>query len=238
MTSVCSNLYSGRRGWDQQVGIDDRIGMYRDVLRHWLLAEPSMPITLVDNSGDDLLWAERAAVGWDRSNRLALVRAQRPKQCTVHEIGCYEAHSVHTAVAQSRHFRPSATGKPCTHALMLTGRYAVFNLSAALHRCGPRWAVAFQNPKWRNTSAAQALRGGRGRQETSAYGFKTSLTDALFGWWRQGGACQECHASDNRRELESAISLGQLPAHAMCQLPPLDVKPVREGSNGIVRTSI
>ena len=61
-------------GQRQQRSAVERRAMYQRVLRHWLTHAPNVPITVVENSGDDLGWAATAARQLNRSRQLALVR--------------------------------------------------------------------------------------------------------------------------------------------------------------------
>ncbi len=126
--------------------------MYTRVLRHWFTHLPGVPITIVENSGDSLDWAVGAARQLNRSRDLAVVRLGSYAHECRHsirnaEIGCAEAHSIHTAIARSPQYaRPETTSvrgpsggitqhavgdgghveRPrCTHALTVTGRYAI-----------------------------------------------------------------------------------------------------------------
>ena len=129
-TNVQVDLRNESYGKQQQRSAHGRQEQYSRVLHHWLSTHPRVPITLVENSGDELLWAKRLAVRFNRSEQhLALVHLRPPSACRSREIGCFEAHSVHSAVKQSPQFRPRNMGgkkkAQCSHALMLTGRCAM-----------------------------------------------------------------------------------------------------------------
>ena len=144
--------------------------------------------------------------------------------------------------------RPNNTGAAparCTHALMVTGRYAMAgNMPRTLLRCGPRWDLVVQNPTWmarrkrNNTCRSHWYQGCGWRQETSVLGFRASLADSLFGWWSERGRCEECHMSQRVLVTREMIRRKMLPSWALCDLPPLRVLPVREGSTGLMRESI
>jgi len=248
-TNVQVDLRNESYGKQQQRSAHGRQEQYSRVLHHWLSTHPRVPITLVENSGDELLWAKRLAVRFNRSEQhLALVHLRPPSACRSREIGCFEAHSVHSAVKQSPQFRPRNMGgkkkAQCSHALMLTGRYAITSrIDGALRGCGKSWSVAVQNPTWLPKGHPSW------RQETSAFGFEASLADEMFGWWRRGGANQERHVTDYVGRLRKKTcsfaggrSGGQAgrrgPSCPICELPPLNVVPVREGSTGKLRASI
>ena len=72
-----------------------------------------------------------------------------------------------------------------------------------------------------------AARGSHlGEPGTMAFGFRADLTQSLFGWSQEGGACQECHVNSWLRAH---------PRARVCQLPRLAVKPITEGSTGASR---
>jgi len=207
-------------GAGQQRNAHERQQMYEGVLAHWLKICPPLPIMLVENSGDDLSWANVAVRklklnATERAARLELHPLARAARCTMDEIGCHEADAMLRAVRASRLIGRGAgpSGEQqCSHVLKVTGRYAISNVHAALRRCGPRWDVAVQNTSWN---------GGPG---TKVFGFRAELDEALFGWSQLRGQCQECHVHEWLR---------QNPEARVCQLPRLRVKPVTEGSTGL-----
>ena len=104
----------------------------------------------------------------------------------------------------------------CTHALKVTGRYAVTSdVDAALSGCARGWDVALQNTTWRGVR--DQVHG------TQVLGFRVALTEDLFGWSQRGETCQECHVQS---------WLQRRPQARVCHLPPLSVRPVRGGSTG------
>lgn len=251
-------------GKNQQRNATERKEMYIGVLSHYLKTFPSVPVVLVENSGDDLCWAETTAASLNRSaingnascqslhssfpesglpktdqnldpmKRLSIVRVQQPKVCKIPgEIGCSEAHSVTMAVQQSPHFDPRTKGY-CTHALKVTGRFAIkSDLPKILEGCGTNWSMAVQNPKWRKINLK-----GKSRQETQVLGFDIQYTEDMFGWWKNSGRCQECHQTPRVQKMRAGIVDGTLPADSLCDLPSMDVIPVGEGSTGLKRTNI
>ena len=175
---------------------------------------------VVENSGDNLTWAKSAA----RANRaeratrlLELLPLARAARCTSEaEIGCHEADAILRAVRASQ-----LIGR-CSHILKVTGRYAVFGVHAALRSCPRGWDVAVQNTGWGGRNGA--VKG------TMVFGFRTALSESLFGWSQAGGqVCQECHVHQWLR---------QHPEARVCQLPGLRVKPVVEGSTGSIRSDV
>ena len=143
--------------------------------------------------------------------------------------------------------------RQCRYVLKLTGRYAITSdIARSMRECsqpGERsgWWLAVQNPRWRKmlpTEMSPDWPGRNGssrvRQETQAIGFRAEadFVDHLFGWWRQKEMCQECHMTEEVNHLRAKIGEGKLPRSALCDLPPLDVVPVREGSTGQVLTDI
>ena len=71
-------------------------------------------------------------------------------------------------------------------------------------------------------------------------GFRAGLSDSLYGWWRHHGGCEECHMSHRVVSTREQMRSGRLPHWALCEcdLPPLRVVPVREGSTGQMRHSV
>jgi hypothetical protein len=246
-------------GKNQQRDPNERKDMYIGVLGHYLKTFPDTPVILVENSGDDLCWAETIAASLSRPaingnaschtngppkpipnldpmKQLSIVRVEQPKVCMIPgEIGCSEAHSVTIAVQQSPHFDPRTNGY-CTHALKVTGRFAITSdLPRIFEDCGKSWTMAVQNPKWRKINAKWP---GKSRQETQVLGFDTHYTQDMFGWWKNGGRCQECHQTPRLHMIKAGIANASLPADILCNLPSMDVIPVGEGSTGVKRTSI
>ena len=96
-------------------------------------------------------------------------------------------------------------------------------MHAAIASCPPHWDVAVQNTSW---GAARDVHTGPRVVGTMAFGFRADLTQSLFGWSQEGGACQECHINSWLRAH---------PRARVCQLPRLAVKPITEGSTGASR---
>ena len=69
-------------------------------------------------------------------------------------------------------------------------------------------------------------------------GFRADLSDWLYGWWRHHEVCEECHMSHHVVSTREQMRSGRQPHWALCDLPPLRVVPVREGSTGKVRHSV
>ena len=110
----------------------------------------------------------------------------------------------------------------CTHALKVTGRYAVTSdVDAALSGCARGWDVALQNTTWRGVR--DQVHG------TQVLGFRVALTEDLFGWSQRGETCQECHVQS---------WLQRRPQARVCHLPPLSVRPVRGGSTGALVSTV
>ena len=84
--------------------------------------------------------------------------------------------------------------------------------------------MAVENRSWGD--ASMHWRG------TQVFGFRATLTEAIFAWSQRAEACQECHVNQYVKELQRAVSLARIPVGAVCQLPQLKVEPVRQGSNG------
>ena len=133
------------------------------------------------------------------------------------EIGCPEADAV------LRSLRASLVIRRCTYVLKVTGRYAITrNIDAALRGCKHGWDIAVQNSTW---GPARNNRVG-----TQVLGFRASLSEQLFGWSQAGSKkCQECHVN---------AWVAAHPKARVCRLPQLSVRPVREGSTGVMRNSV
>ncbi len=218
-TNVTVDLRSTSYGKAQQRDARERQQLYAGVLDHWLKKYPTLPIVLVENSGDSLAWAkELAAPLANASARLELLPIAQANTCKMDEIGCPEADAVLRSLRASRLF----ILRQCEHVLKVTGRYAVTSdIGAALRGCKHGWDVAVQNSTW----DARNHRVG-----TQVLGFRAALSEQLFGWSQAGRqACQECHVN---------AWVASHPEARVCHLPPLRVRPVREGSTGILRNSV
>jgi hypothetical protein len=210
-TNVAVDLRTQSYGKAQQRDARERQQMYADVLQHWLRAYPKKRVTLVENTLDNLTWAAPTP-------NLELIKLLPARTCGYTEIGCHEASALLRGLERSR-FLFSRRGVPrCTYILKVTGRYAVTSdVDAALRGCAPGWDVALQNSTW------GAIRG------TMVLGFRSALVAELFRWSRHGGACMEC-------QIDSWLRKN--PGTQVCFLPPLSVKPTREGSTGLKRTVV
>ena len=218
-TNVQVDLRNFSFGRLQQRNTSERQHMYAQVLGHWVGAYPEVPIVLAENSNDSLAWSWTDATKGARLERLRIGRAPN---CTGEEIGCHEADAILRAVRTSRFFRTwhlrGHEQRLCTHALKVTGRYAVTSdIDAALRSCPLDWDLALQNKNWGGGAGTQVL------------GFRVALANYLFGWSQLGDMCQECHIQAWLRDH---------PDTRVCYLPPLNVKPVREGSTGKLVSSI
>ena len=159
-----------------------------------------------------------------------------------------------TALEQYRAwYKEELAGKhKCTHVIKVTGRYvpAEPTFHQIVRRsCGPDWTMMMQNTTWGSFGYPPTWKG------TQILGFRASITTQLFGWSRFGLMCQECHANEfadmvrakSRRVIthiathghqnQAHFSLGMAKAakDAVCQLPPIRVHKVREGSTGMPR---
>ena len=210
-----------RTGWGrlQQRNVSERQQMYSQVLAHWLGAYPKLQVALAENSGDSLAWTWTDAT---KGAQLERLRIRPALSCSGEEIGCHEADAILSAVRTSRFFRAPGPHEQrlCTHALKVTGRYAVTSdVDAALRGCARGWDLALQNTTW----------GSSQTHGTQVLGFRVALAEDLFGWSQLGERCQECHVQS---------WLQKYPAARVCRLPPLSVKPVREGSTGILVSTV
>ena len=210
-----------RTGWGrlQQRNVSERQQMYSQVLAHWLGAYPKLQVALAENSGDSLAWTWTDAT---KGAQLERLRVWPALSCSGEEIGCHEADAILSAVRTSRFFRARGPHEQrlCTHALKVTGRYAVTSdVDAALRGCARGWDLALQNTTW----------GSSQTHGTQVLGFRVALAEDLFGWSQLGERCQECHVQS---------WLQKYPAARVCRLPPLSVKPVREGSTGILVSTV
>ena len=219
-TNVKVDLRNLSYGQLQQRNASERQQMYSQVLAHWLGAYPKLPVALAENSGDSLAWTWTDATKGARLERLRIGPASN---CSGEEIGCHEADAILRAVRASRFFRAHGQHEQrlCTHALKVTGRYAVTSdVDAALRGCARGWDLALQNTTWR---------GGHEVHGTQLLGFRVALAEDLFGWSQLGGMCQECHVHS---------WLQNNPGARVCHLPPLSVRPVREGSTGMLISTV
>ena len=221
-TNVKVDLRRTGYGRLQQRNVSERQQMYSQVLAHWLGAYPKLQVALAENSGDSLAWTWTDATKGAQLERLRIWPAL---SCSGEEIGCHEADAILSAVRTSRFFRARGPHEQrlCTHALKVTGRYAVTSdVDAALRGCARGWDLALQNTTWQ-----QDPKLGPGDSSlahgTQVLGFRVALAEDLFGWSRLGGMCQECNVQSWLRNH---------PAARVCHLPPLSVKPVRAGSTG------
>ena len=195
--------------------------MYSQVLAHWLAAYPKRPVALAENSGDSLAWTWTDATKGTPLERLQIGPAST---CRDEEIGCHEADAILRAVRVSRLFRARGPAgmRVCTHALKVTGRYAVTSdVQAALSGCVRGWDLALQNTTWGDVEAQT--------QGTQVLGFRVALAEDLFGWSQRGEMCQECHVK---------AWLQNNPNARVCHLPPLNVRPVRQGSTGMLVSTV
>ena len=218
-TNVKVDLRRTGYGRLQQRNVSERQQMYSQVLAHWLGAYPKLRVALAENSGDSLAWTWTDAT---KGAQLERLRVWPALSCSGEEIGCHEADAILSAVRTSRFFRAPGPHEQrlCTHALKVTGRYAVTSdVDAALRGCARGWDLALQNTTW----------GSSQTHGTQVLGFRVALAEDLFGWSQLGERCQECHVQS---------WLQKYPAARVCRLPPLSVKPVREGSTGILVSTV
>ena len=224
----------------QQKNAEERRAMYEAVLRDWAAQE--LPVIFAENSGADLKWAERLLSDAPGGGEALSI----PRATTCHtkgDIGCHEAHTLLQAVARSKLLRDS--GK-CTHALKLTGRYFVTSALGALPLLCKGRPVALQNAPWKHPT-----RGGSAsdnniyspakRQESQVMGFDLRLAHTLYGWAERGEGCMECHMTQlalRLRDEAEAGTCGDSGRNLVCELPPLDIRPRREGSTGILRLQL
>ena len=219
-TNVKVDLRRSGYGRFQQRNVSERQQMYSQVLAHWVGAYPKLLVALAENSGDSLAWTSTDATKGARLERLRIGPAST---CPGEEIGCHEADAILRAVRTSRFFRARGPHEQrlCTHALKVTGRYAVTSdVDAALRGCARGWDLALQNTSWRGDHEVHG---------TQLLGFRVALAEDLFGWSQLGGMCQECHVHS---------WLQNNPGARVCHLPPLSVRPVREGSTGMLISTV
>ena len=218
-TNVTVDLRSTSYGKGQQRDARERQHMYSGALKHWLEKYPTLPIALVENSGDSLAWANEVAALANASARLELHPIGQAKRCKMDEIGCPEADAVLRSLRASSLF----IIRRCTYVLKVTGRYAITSdIDAALRGCKHGWDIAVQNSTWGD--ARNNMVG------TQVLGFRAALSEQLFGWSQAGSqACQECHVN---------AWVAAHPEARVCRLPQLSVRPVREGSTGVMRNSV
>lgn len=212
----------------QQIDTSKRQTSYTQALDVWLRSMPELRIVLVENSGDNLTWAVNAA-RTHNPQRLLTVPIRPSVTCNHDEIGCHEGSAIYRSLVRRK--RTDLFLQNFSHILKVTGRYAITsNLTKILGRCHTNWLVALQNPRWHV--------GNPPRQETQVLGFRKDLAESLFSWSGRGGMCMECHITKVATQMREAIRNGHIPRGSVCELPPFDVIPTKEGSTGKLRESI
>ena len=219
--------------------------MYQRVVRRWAVAS-NVQVIFAENSGADIATIEAQVPPWRRQRFefMAVPRFQErlPPRARP-DVGRLEAQTIVYALNTSR-----LLATRCPHDLVfgVTGRYFVHDFEHLVHRqclsrrCGESLPlVTPQKPEW-------LLDRLRNERETSVLGFAASFALEILGW----AVAPVEHMTYNeyvKYSISSEVHLGKLVKRMesmpnlksrICDLPPLPIMPVREGSSGKYRESI
>ena len=234
-----------RRGMRlQQRNTTERREMYERVVRHWAVAS-NVAVIFTENSGADLASIEAQVPPW-RREQFEFLRVQRSSERLPPrarpDVGRLEAQSIVYALNQSK-----LLAARCPHDLVfgVTGRYFVHDFEhlvrrqCLLGRSGNRLPlVLVQKPEWLERRSAE--------RETSVLGFAASFALEVHGWsvmplagmafeqYTRQAIGSEAHLGTLVRSMEGNSTFNG----RICNLPPLPIVPVREGSSGKYRESI
>ena len=250
--SVKAFINLARRGLrDQQRNTTERQEMYQQVVRRWAVASNARVI-FAENSGSDLSPFEAMVPPWRRAGfeflRVPYEAEKLPPRGRP-DVGRIEARSIVHALNASTLL---ATRCPQDIIFGVTGRYFVHDFEHLVHaQClkdrgrspsqGSLPLVLPQNPVWRNSATERT----KHERETSVLGFAASHAFEVFGWSVAPAPTDfEAYA---HLAIGSEVHLGKLIKRMsekpelherVCDLPPLPVMPVKEGSTGKWRESV
>ena len=236
----------------QQRNTTERRELYEQVVRRWALAS-SVSVVFAENSGADLSSIERQVPQWRRAGFDFLTVPKLVEKMPFRakpDVGRLEAQTIIYAL---NHSRVLATRCPHDIVFGVTGRYFVHDFEHRVHaKClagrGGTAATALplpwvlvQKPEWFGNSDERR----KVERETSVLGFAASHARHVFGWAVAGPG--ETFDEYVHMYIGSEINLGKLVKRMgddaeqqkrMCDLPPLPIMPVREGSSGKWRESV
>jgi hypothetical protein len=250
--SVHAFVNLARRGMKgQQRNTTERRGLYEQVVRRWA-TESNVTVIFAENSGADLTSIEQQVPSWRRPSFELLHIQQVPERLPFRgrpDVGRLEARSIVAALNTSRLL---ARRCPSDVVFGVTGRYFVHGFERLVARkCfkgrGGRFGqpplplVYVQHPEWWGNSNERH----RYERETSVLGFAASYAVEVHGWamapagdtyenYIHYGIGSEGHLGKLVKRMEDDVTLRKL----VCDLPPLPIMPVREGSTGKMRESI
>jgi len=235
-----------RRGMRmQQRNATERREMYETVVRHWALGS-NVAVIFAENSGADVASIEAQVPPW-RRERFEFLSVQRnPERLPPRarpDVGRLEAQSIVYAINNSR-----LLATRCPHDLVfgVTGRYFVHDFEHLVHQKCLRGRksdnlpfVYAQKPEW-------ALERRTVERETSILGFAASFAVEVHGWavqplegmgfqqYASTAIGSEAHLGRLVRAMEANPALKD----RVCDLPPMPILPMREGSTGKYRESV
>ena len=235
-----------RRGLkNQQRNTTERREMYEQTVRRWATAS-NVGVVFAENSGADLGSIEAQVPPWrrERFEFLSVPRMNEklPPRARP-DVGRLEAQAIVYALNNSQ-----LLATRCPHDLVFgcTGRYFIHDFEHLVHRqclkgkSGDELPlVTPQKPEWvmRNTAR---------ERETSVLGFAAGFALEIFGWsvmpvghltfqqYAGAGIGSEVHLGKLVKHMDASPALKK----RVCDLPPLPIMPVREGSSGIYRESV
>ena len=245
-----------RRGMgNQQRNPSERRALYAEVVRRWA-TESNVTIVFAENSGADLAPFEAQVPQWrrgaieffsvERQSREAYVKSAPPG--AKYDVGRLEAQAIVDALNRS-----ALLAQRCPNDLVfkVTGRYFIHEFERTVRdRCLRRGnahgadgasglpLILHQQPDWEKQR-------GPGELETMCMGFAARFALAVLGWAvtppaRTLAVFRETQVFSERRLAEVVNRMARTPSLSgrVCPLGPLPVMPVREGSSGVLRSSI
>ena len=228
----------------QQRNTTERLEMYERVVRHWAVAS-NVAVIFAENSGADLASIEAQVPPW-RREKFEFLRVPRSLERLPFrakpDVGRLEAQSIVYALNHSK-----LLASRCPHDIVfgVTGRYFVHNFEhlvrrqCLLGRSGNRLPlVLVQKPEWLERKSNE--------RESSVLGFAASFALEVHGWavmplagmayeqYARQAIGSEAHIGTLARSMEGSSTFNE----RICNLPPLPILPVREGSSAKYRESI
>ena len=228
----------------QQRNQTERREMYEKVVRHWAVAS-NVNVIFAENSGADLASIEAQVPPW-RAHRFEFLRVERfaeklPSRARP-DVGRLEAQSIVYALNNSQ-----LLASRCPHDLVfgVTGRYFVHDFEHLVHDSCLRGRSREEQP-WVYIQKPEWLERAGNERETSILGFTAAFALEVHGWavMPLAGLTFDKYV---RTAIGSEVHLGKLvrmmdarpPLKGRaCDLPPLPILPMREGSTNKLRTSV